>query len=193
MSRMWQVPPRSVLIGLLTALLAPFCFGQSDTSSLSGFVKDASDSPVPQATVTITNETTGATRTLQTDASGFFAAPNLPSGYYTARAEAPGFRATEVKENKLDPSVPLSLSLRLTVGDVKESIEVTAAANAVQEDSATIGRLISREQIENLQLNGRNPVVLAQLLPGVNRSSPISSFTFGLESQFNINGSRDRD
>lgn len=179
---------RALALASLCCLAAASLQAQSDSSTISGFVRDQSGAGVPNATVLVRNEASGLKRRAQTDTTGFYAAPNLPSGMYTVAADAPDFKRAEVRANKLDASVPLQVSVALSMGDTKGTIEVTAAVNEVQSESAVVGRIVTREPIENLQLNGRNPALFAQLLPGVVRSGPISSFTFGLESQFNING-----
>ena len=108
----------------------------------------------------------------------------------SSRLEAPGFRAYEETQRKVDANLAVAVAIRLTVGSVQESVNVVAAAAEVQSESATVGRMISSEQIANLQLNGRNPMFLASLVPGVVRTNSISSFVFNMDNQIVINGAR---
>ena len=193
---------RKLSIGTLSVLmvlgLLHVCpqalYGQSDTASISGFVKDASNSSVPNANVAIKNEATGAERKAVTNDSGYYIVSNLPPGMYTVRAEAPGFRANEKTGLKLDPNVSTSSDVVMQVGAVTETVQVVASTAQVQSESATVGKVVDRRQIEALELNGRNPIFLAQLVPGVRRDDPLSNYSSGLTSGgFNINGSRSQD
>ena len=84
----------------------------------------------------------------------------------------------------------MAVTIRLTVGSVQDSINAVAAAAEVQSDTATVGRMVSSEQIANLQLNGRNPIFLASLVPGALRSNSISSFVFNMDNNVVINCAR---
>lgn len=177
-----------LLVGFTSSLWA-----QSDTSQIIGFIRDATGSTVPNAKVTAANEGSGVERRTTTNGEGYFILTNLPPGYYTVTAEMTGFKKFVQRSNKLDTAIPLSLDIRLDVGVVTEAVEVTASTATVQADSATVGRTIEATQIENMALNGRNPLLLAQLKPGV-RSTATNRFTFGLDSAgLTINGARTQD
>ena len=184
--------------GLLIAVAAffmgvPPVFSQADTTQISGFVKDATSAVIPGATVTVTNEATGLAREIQTNENGYYVVSALPPGFYTVEAEAEGFKRTVQTNNKLDASIAASVEIVLEVGSVAESIEVTAQAISLQSETATVGRLVDSTQIENIVLNGRNPLFLALLKPGV-RGGSLAGFSFGLTSGgFSINGSRTQD
>jgi len=177
---------------LLIATIMPLS-GQSDTSQIIGYVRDATGSTAPNAKVSAVNEGSGLERQSATNADGYFILTNLPPGYYSVTVELAGFKKFVKKSNKLDTAIPLSMEIRLEVGVVTESIEVVAAAASIQTDSAMVGRTIEATQIENMALNGRNPLLLAQMKPGV-RSSAMNRFTFGLDSAgLTINGARTQD
>ena len=164
----------------LIACGATQLFGQADTAQISGFVRDATESVIPAAAVTITNEATQLTRSVQTNESGYYVALALPPGYYTVAAEADGFKRTLRPQNKLDSNISMQVDLQLELGDVSESIEVAAEALQLQSETATVGRLVEEKQIKNIVLNGRNPLFLALLKPGVTSGSSIGGFSFGL-------------
>ncbi|MFN7937263.1 MAG: carboxypeptidase regulatory-like domain-containing protein [Bryobacteraceae bacterium] len=179
---------------LFSCLLATtLLLGQSDTSQIVGYVRDASGGSVPNAKVQAINEGTGIERQTTTSGDGYFILTNLPPGYYTVTTEVTGFKKYVKKSNKLDAAIPLSIQVQLEVGAVTESVEVSASVAVVQADSATVGRTIEAQQIQNMALNGRNPLLLAQLKPGV-RSGSMNRFTFGLDSAgLAINGARTQD
>src|SRR5579872_7100216 len=156
---------RAVLLALIVVLCANMAFGQTDLGSIVGFVKDPSGATIPKAQVTVHNETGLDRKTTTTDA-GFFTITNIPPGLYSIAIESPGFKKYESHNNKLDTSAVLSVDAVLTVGAATETVEVTASATVLQTDSASVQDLITRNQIDALELNGRNPVFMANLVPG---------------------------
>jgi hypothetical protein len=179
---------------VLSLFVVPGAYAQSDTSQISGIVKDATGGVVPGATVTVTNEATQVQRTAETNANGFFVVSSIPSGFYTVTVESPGFKRFVKTANKLDASIPLMVDALLEVGAVTETVEVVASVAGVQTETATVGRTVEAQQIDKLILNGRNPVLLALLKPGVRRGSSMASFSFSMNSGgYAINGSRSQD
>ena len=138
---------------------------QSDLGRVSGFIKDPTGATIPNAKVKIENKS-GVQRETTTSESGYYIITNVPPGFYTMTVEAPGFRAYQTANNKLDPSANLVIDATLVVGAVTERIEVPATAATLQTESASVQKLVTREQIDALELNGRNPVGLAALVPG---------------------------
>jgi len=162
--------------------------------TITGFAKDPSGAVIPAAKVSLVNEATGVERQSITNQEGYFVFPNLQPAMYTLRVEAPGFKRFETSHIKLDPNSTRAVEASLAVGQATETVEVVASAAVLQSESATVQKLISREQIDALELNGRNPIFLAQLQPGVRRGSSLADFGFGLSSGgFSINGSRSQD
>ncbi|WP_321476341.1 carboxypeptidase regulatory-like domain-containing protein [uncultured Paludibaculum sp.] len=183
----------------LRPLLALFflCVGtvlaQSDSAQVSGYVKDPAGAGIPNVSVDLRNETTGLERHATTNESGYYVVPSLPPGVYALSVEAPGFKKYVKTQNKLDPNMAATIDATLTLGSLSESVEVTAEAATVQSETATVGKLIEGKQIENMMLNGRNPLYLALLKPGV-RGGSLQAFSFDLTNGgFAINGSRTTD
>ncbi len=162
---MSDVRRKAVLAAILGLLLSGTLWAQSDFGTISGYVKDPSGATVPKAMVTVSNQS-GLQRQATTDASGFYAIPNLPPGYYTMTATAAGFQKYVSQQNKLDPSARLAINAVLTVGATTQTVQVTAQVATLQTQSAAVQKLVTRQQIDSLELNGRNPVNLAQLAPG---------------------------
>jgi len=98
-------------------------------SSLAGTVLDQAGKAVPNATVTVKNESTGALRALTTDADGRFSAAGLPAGAYTVEASAPGFATTRRVGQQLDASGAEDISIPLSVGNVSQTVTVDAVAS----------------------------------------------------------------
>ena len=176
------------------AIGTPPALGQADTAQISGYVRDATEAIIPGAVVTITNEATQLTRQVETNENGYFVALALPPGFYTIAAESEGFKRSVRTQAKLDANIAMQVDMSLEIGDVTESIEVVSQAVQLQSETATVGRLVEETQIKNIVLNGRNPLFLALLKPGVTSSRNIGSFRFGLDSgNLSINGSRRQD
>src|SRR5262249_42721403 len=194
---MRRVIAKSLGLGLLAALslaTAITGFAQSDNTQISGFVKDQAGGIISGAKVTIKSETKSLERSAITNSEGYFVITTLPPDFYTITVEANGFKQYQEKRRKLDPNLPASLEVALQPGQVTETVTVTASTTTVQTESPTVGKLVEISQVEKLQLNGRNPLYLAQLKPGVSRGSALGSFNYSLDSGgFNINGSRSQD
>jgi len=181
---------RALGLALVLLLCTSLAFAQSDLGSISGFVKDPSGAVVPKARVSVRNEATGTERVTNTNDSGFYTVTNIPPGMYSVGAEAAGFKKYETKNNKLDPSAALAVDVALIVGAATETVEVSASAQVLQTESAIRQATVTREQIDALELNGRNPVGLAALAPGARPGNAAGlSFNF-TQGPSNFNGSR---
>ncbi len=191
---MLQALRRAMAACATMLLVAAFAFAQSDNSTISGMVKDSSGSVIVNAKVTVINEGTGFERQATTNETGFFTVPNIPPGYYSVAVELAGFKKFTSTRNKLEAAQPLAVNVDLQVGAVTESVNVEAAIAQLNTESATVGKTIEMAQIQNLALNGRNPLFLAVLKPGVRRGSPMNGFSYGLDSGgLTINGGRSQD
>ena len=180
----------AIAASTVTISLPYAAVGQSDSSSLSGTVSDASGAALPNAKITITNNATKAVNSVNTNDTGGYTVPNIPSGDYTVHVEAQGFQAYDVKNVHVDPSIGRRVDAALKIGEASTVVEVQSDVNTVQTESAVVGQLVTQEQVKSIQLNGRNPLYLSQLEPGVVRNSPMASFSFGLDNGINIGGAR---
>ncbi|MCU0245169.1 MAG: Plug and carboxypeptidase regulatory-like domain-containing protein [Bryobacter sp.] len=175
-------------------LVSAFAFAQSDNATISGIVRDTSGSVIPNAKVSVINEGTGFERQTTTNDTGFYTVPNIPPGYYAVTVEVAGFKKFTSSRNKLEAAQPMAVNVELAVGQITETVTVEASAAQLNTESATVGKTVEQAQIQNLALNGRNPLFLAVLKPGVRRGSPMNGFSYGLDSGgFTINGGRSQD
>jgi hypothetical protein len=160
--------------------------------SISGFVKDPSGAIVPRAQVVARNQT-GLERQATTNDSGYYIITNVPPGMYSISVEAPGFKKFGSTGNKLDPSATLTIDANLTVGAATETVEVVGTAASLQTESASVQRTVTRQQIDSLELNGRNPIFMANLVPGT-RGGNLAGLSFSFsQGPSNINGARTQE
>jgi hypothetical protein len=175
----------------LVALAAPVQ-AQFDTGQISGFVRDDQGGVIPGATVTITHEGTRRDRTYVTDSSGYYTAPALPPGRYQVSVELAGFKKFVKTDVTLDAAANVTTDAVLSAGGVEETITVMAEATPLQMNTGQVAKTIETRQIQDLMLNGRNPINLAMLKPGVRGGSAFNNFQPDslTSGGFNINGSR---
>src|SRR5467141_1551451 len=164
-------------------------FAQSDLGRISGFIKDPSGATIANAKVTVQNKS-GVERQTATNDSGYYVITNVPPGLYTMVAQAAGFQKYETTNNKLDPSADLVIDVTLTVGSASETVEVSASAVELQTESASVQEVVTRAQIDSLEINGRNPIFMANLVPGT-RGGTLANLSFNFtQGPSNINGAR---
>ena len=180
---------------LVCAAFAAIVMAQSDVGSIGGFVRDPSGGVVPKAKVTVKNEATGEVHQVVTNESGYYTVTNLPPSLYTVSVEATGFKRFDSTHNKLDPNSAFALDATLTVGATTETVEVSATAQVLQTDSASVQDEVTGQQVDLQELNGRNPLYMAQLLPGMRSGSTMGDFNFAVGGgvPFNVNGTRSQD
>jgi hypothetical protein len=159
--------------------------------SILGSLQDASGSAVPNATVTITNKETGQTRDATSDAQGNFNITNVLPGRYDVRIAATGFRSLTQQNVDVTASNVARLDLKLEVGQLTESIEVSADAAQLQTERAGTQSQITTKPVESMPLSAyRNYQSLINLVPGATPASTQNSATDtpGRSLATNING-----
>jgi hypothetical protein len=143
-------------------------FAQQGTSTIVGAVSDQADAIVPNAALQLTEQATGAVRSLVTPTTGLFRFINLLPGKYSLRVQAQGFKVFDLSGIELASSETRDLGrLVLQVGGVTESVMVTAQATPVQTASSERSASVLPQQLQDLSLKGRDPFGMMQLLPGV--------------------------
>jgi Carboxypeptidase regulatory-like domain len=136
------------------------------TGSIQGTILDPSGAVVSGAKITILNKATGHSLTTTTTSAGTYTSGGLIPGQYVVKAAAPGFKTAQLPVT-VEVGVTSPGSLRLEVGDTSQVVEVAASQVEVNTEQATIQGVVNEQQIENLPINGRNFLDLAQLEPGV--------------------------
>lgn len=154
-----------------------FCglaIAQTNTSAISGTITDESGSVVPNVSVTVTEDGTGLVRTVKNSDSGEYTVAQLPPGRYTVKVEATGFQSAVTNGLNLDIAQRARVDFTLHLGNVTQEIEVTAHAQLMDVDTASLGQTIERRTVQDLPLNGRNYLTLGALSPGVTPQIPAS-------------------
>jgi len=156
---------RVFLIGMLFVFGA---FAQRDLGTLAGTVTDPQGAAIPNVKVTITEDATGLVYVIETNAAGEFLRPALKPGIYTITAESKGFRRVSQKNVVLTGGDRIAVPLTLPIGDVSESVQVSADAPLLQTESTTLGATVNEKAMSELPLGGqRTFTFLARLSPGV--------------------------
>jgi Carboxypeptidase regulatory-like domain/TonB-dependent Receptor Plug Domain len=188
----------SRIVASLCFLLACSCiaFGQVTTGTILGTIRDSSGAVVPGATVTITDTAKGTVSTYTTDANGDYNAPFLIPGTYNVVVEKGGFKRAVSNNVVLDVDQRARTDFAMEIGQAAETVEVTSVAPLVRLDSAELGEVVGKTQVQDLPLNGRNFAQLVYLVPGVTPGqdgenlSGSSSFNPRAASNFNALGSQ---
>ncbi len=159
---------RSQLGAMLLCILisCSFALGQSATTSLRGTIKDPSGALIPNATVTITDKTVDKTLTAVTNSHGEYQFPQIPPATYVITAVAQGL-GSQSKSAELLVNQPATVDFALTVQSNSVTVDVTASAAAINTTDAAMGGSVGNEIIQALPMDGRDPISLLSLQPGV--------------------------
>ncbi len=177
---------RALCLLFATLLLPAVASAQFDTATVVGTIKDASGGVVPGVTVSLRNVSTGIAAETVTDTDGNYQFGNVRIGPYIVRASLQGFSTAEAKDVVVTVGARQRVDLVLQTGNITETVEVTGASKLLETDSSDRGQVITKEQIVNLPLNGRNYADLALLSPGVRKSAISDS----RDASFNVHGLR---
>ncbi len=172
-------------------------YAQVSGATLTGTVKDASGAVIPNAQVSVTNTATGVNRRIVTDTAGFYTMSNLLPGDYDVAVSATGFASQVRKGITLTVGAHQVLDHTMQVGQVTQTVQITAEAPTVELASSTLSAEIDATAVRELPLNGRSWSDLANLQPGVVPIQTQASFTDGghrgnrgFGSQVTVAGSR---
>ncbi|MGC1625442.1 MAG: TonB-dependent receptor [Candidatus Acidiferrales bacterium] len=155
------------VFSLWSSLGAVPTLAQVSGATLSGVVTDTSGAAVPNANVAIRNVATGVVRSVTSNQDGFYTAPNLLPSSYEVTASAQGFTTIVEKGITLTVGQQQELNISLKVGQVQQSIEVTAAPPAVETTTSAVSATVNSATVREMPLNGRDWASLATLEPGV--------------------------
>jgi Carboxypeptidase regulatory-like domain len=164
-----------VKIFLVVAIVAALsvCSLHAQTfGEVTGRVTDASNAVIPGASMTLTNVNTNAVRNALSTEAGTYTFPSVAPGSYRLKTELPGFKTTVSEPFVVQVQQVLRLDVVIQVGQVSDTVEVSATANLLQSETAAIGAVVENKIITDLPLNGRNYLNLVALAPNVNMLSP---------------------
>jgi hypothetical protein len=163
-----------VILALIGLQAAPAA-AQETGGSISGAIKDAQAAFLPGVTVTLRNIDTNAVQTAVTNQQGVYVVTFVPIGRYTLTAELAGFSTAKQESIEVRVADRLRIDLTLQVGVLAETVTVTGQSMLLETSTASRGQVISKEQVADLPLLGRNPFMLAQLAPGVQYTPALAS------------------
>src|SRR5216684_37628 len=178
-----------VLMYLCLVLSLPV-WGQKFTGEIRGVVTDKSGATVPNASVSIANNSTGDVRTVVSNQAGEYVAVELNPGKYTVTVKQPGFKEFVSKDVEVNVSSIAVVNAALDVGNVTEQVVVEASNVQVETATGAVGNVVEGNEVAQLPLNGRSFTQLTQLMPGVSPAANFDTKNKGLQSgvDFSVNG-----
>ncbi len=173
---------------VLFCVLSAAAFAQvTTTSRMDGTVTDSQGAAVPGAQVQVTLRNTDQTLKATTDAKGYWAIPSLANGVYRVTVGHQGFKTAAAENVELDAGVPATVNVTLEVGALTETIEVTAGAEIVQADTATVASTLQGTQIHDLPFTSHNVTELIATQPGTQAADGVRYSTINGLPQNTIN------
>ena len=165
------ITKRNLLAGLIALIVAALAvagaWAQTGTSSLRGTITDPKGASVGGATVVITSPGIGVTLTTKTDRDGAYQFLEVRPSTYTLTVTAAGFRTLKQSGVQLPVATPVTDDLKLELGSVSTMVEVSGTALTINTQDATLGTAFNQTQISSLPFEGRDPVAILSLQPGV--------------------------
>src|SRR6266850_3521914 len=163
--------------------------GQTSTATLTGIVQDPTGAVLPNVTISVRNTDRNTNHVTRSNEVGNYVLPALIPGNYSVSAELPGFKKFVREGVVLQVSQVGRIDIRLDLGSLEDTIQVTSAAPLLETETSGRGSIIDRQKIVDLPLNGRDYNQLAALAPGVVPSTPRLG-ALNLKGAFNVNGNR---
>jgi len=186
----------SIGILLLAGIRVPTVCAQ-DHASIAGVVQDATGAGIEAATVHIRNLETGTERIIQTDEGGRIHAPSLPVGSYEIVVDKLGFRSERRSGVALVVGQHQEVDFTLQVGDVHQTVEVSADPDVLSATTEDVSGLVGERQVKDLPLNGRSYDQLLTLNPAVNytsqRAGGAATSNSELGNMFSVSGHRPQE
>ena len=157
---------RGIILAVISLALSCYAAAQS-TTSLHGVISDPKGAVLPGATVKINDPQTGFARTVSSGPDGVYQFLQIPPATYTVTVAAAGFATIKRERVTLLVSTPATLNFTMQVGGTKVEVEVTSEAPLVNTQDASIGNAFTGRQLLKLPSEGRDPVSILSLQPGV--------------------------
>jgi Carboxypeptidase regulatory-like domain/TonB-dependent Receptor Plug Domain/TonB dependent receptor len=179
-------------LGLFFVITASTLLAQLNTASLTGIIKDPSESVVSVAKVTARQNETNIQRSTETDSTGTYFFPVLPIGTYTVTVEAPGFQRAESTVT-LETGQKGRQDFTLKVGSIEASVTVQATSPQLSPQDASLGSVVDSNSISRFPLLSRSWDDLLAMVPGVQGSRYTDQgggTSFGRQGGFNVHGVR---
>lgn len=173
---------RPSLLAVASLLLSVSMFGQS-TGAIQGTVTDATGAVVPNAIVSVKDPAHGVAREQATDSAGIYFIPSLPVGTYSVEVKAPGLAPTAARGLIVEVGSTVKQDFTLAVASSTQTVEVQASAALVDTSTASVGTVVNERSVQEIPLNGRHFVDLAQLTTGTVTGPANGNLTTPLRGQ----------
>jgi carboxypeptidase family protein len=186
-----------MLVVCVIWLSAGMATAQVSAGSIGGVVTDSAQAIVQRATVRLQNVATGVAREVPTNETGYYVFTNVLPAVYDITVTATGFKAAVQKELQVQVNQNLRVDVQLEVGEVRQSVEITATAQLLESTNSKVGTVVETKQVTELPLNGRQFAQLILLTPGALPIALGQSTTFKVQLGAGsyspvINGQRSR-
>src|SRR6202171_4497820 len=187
------------LMAMVILALTPAAgWGQNVYGTITGTVTDTSGASISDAAVTLTNLDTSEKHSIQSDSSGNYTFVNIVPGRYKIEGEKTGFKKFVREPILVQIESGLRVDIPLQVGAQNEVVEVTSEVPLLQPETNSLGQVVEQRSVTELPLNGRNPLALVALVPGVvpqgqpsagnsSTSNPVGANPFAL-GDFQVGG-----
>ncbi len=177
-------------LALVALLLSAPAFSQVNLGRIGGTVTDQTGGAILGATVTVTDVERGVTRTLATDSTGSYAAPNLTPGTYTVRAEFKGFKSIDRQDVAVQVGQDVRIDLSLQPGEQTQTVTVTGEQPELNTTNAQLGGTITNETATDLPIAGRTFLYLLNYRPGIatkpGAGGGLIQYSNGMRPDYNI-------
>src|SRR6202140_1858209 len=189
-----------ILLAVVTVLAVTprAVLGQNVYGTITGTVTDSSGAAISDTTVVLTNLDNGEKHSIQSDSSGNYTFVNILPGRYKLEGEKTGFKKFVREPILVQIESGARVDIALQVGAQTETVEVTSEAPLLQSETQSLGQVVEQRTVTDLPLNGRNPLALVALVPGVvpqgqpsagnsSTSNPVGANPFAL-GDFQVGG-----
>lgn len=178
---------RILFCSVLIAFLSSSAFSQTVSTRVTGTIKDQSEAVVSGVKVTLVDADSREQKTTTTNDQGYFTFTEVRPGNYVVTAEGSGFKKSQVNDIAVHVDAPVTLNIVLEPGGIAETVSVTAseAQTLIRTEDAKLTTIVDVRQVQDLPLNGRNPINIAGGLAGVNTNTNIrQSVINGMRGSF---------
>lgn len=159
-------PQKSFFLLVLSASVLTANAQVRTTGQISGTVTDPSGAIIAGASITVVMETTGFAQSVTTNAAGQYSFPELQPGVYRVTATAKGFAVTSYTAVSVEAARTRDLQIHMKVGEINEHVEVSAQGEILETTTNTLATTIDPDAIQNLPLNGRDILPMAEIVSG---------------------------
>jgi hypothetical protein len=180
-------------LSIVVVAMSLSVFGQVFTGNIAGVVTEPSGASIANAKVILTNTATGETREITTNDEGRYAFSQVKPAVYSLKITANGFKEYVRSEIVLSVNQSAEINIPLTVGNLADTVEVTAAAPLLDTTTQTQSSTLDQRQVTELPINARNPFVLVHATAGVVavRTGISTANQDQNHNRFSMNGGRD--